>query len=111
MSGIPRLAIRASARASSSSAPLRQIYVPRGRSIRCISSQGSISPYRQHGELHPVLVTENDGLYRRKYATATALKEVEEEEDQEEEVWPVRVLPKLSHTDRKRLKRQRNVGM
>ena len=52
-------------------------------------------------------------MVQRGYAsTATAVKEVEEEgEEVQEEVWPVRELPELSGSDRKRLKRQRNVGM
>ena len=51
----------------------------------------------------------------RQYATAAAVREVEEFEDErelvQEEVWPERVLPVLSGNDRKRLIRQRNVGM
>ena len=49
----------------------------------------------------------------RQYATAAAFKEVEDMEEEQEpaEVWPERVLPVLSGNDRKRLKRQRNVGM
>jgi elongation factor G len=36
---------------------------------------------------------------------------VEEEEQSEEQKWPVRILPELSEADTTRLKRQRNVGM
>lgn len=48
------------------------------------------------------------GISQRRWATAAAVKEVEENE---EESWPERVLPTLNETDKKRLKRQRNVGM
>lgn len=48
------------------------------------------------------------GLGQRRWASAAAVKAVEEGQ---EEVWPERVLPVLSAKDGDRLRRQRNVGM
>ena len=48
------------------------------------------------------------GLGQRRWASAAAMKAVEEGQ---EEVWPERVLPVLSAKDGDRLRRQRNVGM
>ena len=46
----------------------------------------------------------------RRYASSAAAVQ-EAEEEVEEKVWPVRVLPELSETDKPRLRRQRNLGM
>lgn len=47
---------------------------------------------------------------QRRWASAAAMR-VEETEQAEEQGWPERILPEMTEKDRKRLKRQRNVGM
>jgi len=115
MSLIPRLGACFRSRASSSDL-FRAISPIPPRSISFVISSTHLAPTRRHRRSSDVKGQSNTLDVRRRYAAATALKEVEEpeeelEEEEEEPVWPVRVLPELSGNDRKRLRRQRNVGM
>ncbi|ORY27332.1 elongation factor g 1, mitochondrial precursor (mef-g-1) [Naematelia encephala] len=99
MSSVARLVVR-SRIASSTSSSKALCALP----LRSIST---IAPSRRHLRAVQPTVTRA----QRRWASA-AVKEVEEEsEEQAEEVWPERPVPQLSEKDRKRLMRQRNVGI
>lgn len=113
MSAIPRLAARtryistSSTGASSSRAASAPIL--KRQSILSAQSCG-IVPSRRSARSS--LLQTSTGVIEssRRYAS-TAAKTVEDEEQSEEQKWPVRILPELSEADTTRLKRQRNVGM
>lgn len=113
MSSIPRFASRARAHASSSKVPINRSPIIRRRPISVPMILNDLAPPTHQ---HRFFVASSRCVEaRRRYATAAAVREVEEleeeQEEEQEEVWPERVLPELSGSDRKRLKRQRNVGM
>ena len=114
MSSLPKLSARARIRVSTASISPVRFDVLRRRPIMFSTSPSTFRPLPLHHRPLALSTSRHALKTARRYAsTATATKELEEEEEQEEEeeVWPERILPVLNGSDRKRLKRQRNVGM